>query len=325
MSINASPPQKEGEHEQKGFATVTVHGLDFYSYTEIVAAALKLIDWQRVKTDPRGWRFAYIKCGEGWWEGYDKFTFNRQYRQAKDAGLLVGAYHYWHLEYDPIKQARYFYDRCKDLSLDLPPAIDIEDQDYKRPVIPVTNADYVSNYALMKKIVTHLHAYITEITRLFGRKPVIYTGAWWINWLIKTANWYKVDVTFLTSLDLWVASYTQMPYMPLGWKDYKIWQYSSTNADIPGWPSRNADQNVFNGSEQDLLDWCGGAACLPETPAPIAHTVTVTANYLAVKTGAGTGKTLRYVKQGDVLTVGDLVNGYYPLVSGGWVNSQWVK
>src|SRR5512139_2562731 len=62
------------------------------------------IDWPKVRA--AGQRFTFIKASEG--DGYLDPTFDDNWRGAKSAGLLRGAYHFFRSNVDAKKQANKF-------------------------------------------------------------------------------------------------------------------------------------------------------------------------------------------------------------------------
>lgn len=81
-----------------------------------------LITWGRL---PRqGVRFAYIKASEG--GDLRDPMFRAAARQAHEAGLAVGAYHYFTLCRPGAVQAANFIDAIAEAPTDLPPAVDLE-------------------------------------------------------------------------------------------------------------------------------------------------------------------------------------------------------
>ena len=71
-----------------------------------------VVNWERVKKSKKI-QFTFIKATEGM-EGIDSaFQFNWNHSRW-DGDLIRGAYHYGHIESDPVKQAAHFVDVVKD-------------------------------------------------------------------------------------------------------------------------------------------------------------------------------------------------------------------
>src|ERR1700693_2726093 len=72
-----------------------------------------------------GVHYAFIKATEG--VNRVDPAFNRFWMQAAQAGIIKGAYHYFHPDLDPVAQANFFYQTVGALApTDLPPVIDWE-------------------------------------------------------------------------------------------------------------------------------------------------------------------------------------------------------
>lgn len=166
-----------------------------------------VIDWRKVKD--AGYRFVFIKAGEGDWKDP---TFVDNVRGAKTAGLKVGAYQFLRPRAGRTggQEAGFFIQRLEAVDLgkgDLRPVLDVEATTLDRPA---TNA-YVRSF------VNAMHAH--------GFKPMIYTGTWF--WNPKVG-----DDDF--GLPLWIAAYqSSEPKLPVPWKTYAVWQHTSTGR-VPG-------------------------------------------------------------------------------------------
>lgn len=80
------------------------------------------IDWQAVAGD--GVRFCFIKATEG--VGDVDPMFHRNWTGAKAAGVLRGAYHFFHPNLDARQQAEHFLSVVTIEEGTLPPALDVE-------------------------------------------------------------------------------------------------------------------------------------------------------------------------------------------------------
>ena len=199
------------------------------------------------KSVDMGAKFVFIKSSQALWADED-ILYN--WKSAKDAGLLRGAYHFLDWVADPRKQAQYAWSIIQSDPGELPPVVDFE---YWQP--PPANAfDKLWNY-------------VVEMERLSGKIPIIYTGAFfWFDWGTQADVWKKYP--------LWIASYTSQDYMESNvekltpWDKWHFWQYTSKGDGIAfGAESEGLDMNVFNGSLDDLKDFAG-IEIIPE-PEPI--------------------------------------------------------
>ena len=79
----------------------------------------KKIDWKQVATSKV---FAFIKATEG--TNLEDKSFASNWSGAQNAGLLRGAYHFFHPSVDPIDQAEFFLSTV--VTCELPPVLDVE-------------------------------------------------------------------------------------------------------------------------------------------------------------------------------------------------------
>ncbi len=169
-------------------------------------------------------KFVLTKATEG--ISFVDNTLEPNINNANLAGLLTGAYHYLRTTVDPIQQANFYWDKIKNLKLEIPPIVDIE---------PYSNdTNKLNIYAL---------AFVNRIILLSGKKPIIYTNYNTWNILGKP--------TWGGNYHLWIASYyVNKPYIPSPWTNYLFWQY--TNTEDIGDPTYKFDCNYFNGTENEL-------------------------------------------------------------------------
>lgn len=224
-------PSTERSNAYGSQATPTgVLGIDVSSYQGDLS-------WK--KQAKKGKTFAYIKATEG--TSYRNPFFAAQYTKSYQAGFVRGAYHYANpAGKSGTKQARYFFAHGGAWSADsqtLPGALDIE---YGRKVC----------YGISKKKMRKwVGDFLEEYKRLSGRDAVIYTTADW--WNRCTGNTKKFNKTN----PLWVARWgTKTPgKLSGGWAKATFWQYS----DSP------IDQNWFNGSAKELVDFANNVTRTP--------------------------------------------------------------
>ena len=92
-----------------------VHGIDVSHYQGE-------IDWAAMKQ--QGMDFAYIKATEG--SAHEDECFDKNWEQAKAAGMICGAYHFFSFESEGAKQAEHFIKKVGDLKGSLIPVVDVE-------------------------------------------------------------------------------------------------------------------------------------------------------------------------------------------------------
>ncbi|MGW9530523.1 GH25 family lysozyme [Paenibacillus terrae] len=191
------------------------------------------IDWQQVAA--AGKTFAFIKATEGTTYQDNQFLANVQ--GARDANILVGAYHFLNATTtDGARQEAANFARAIESAggrLDLPPVLDYENN--PKGLTPAQ----ISEVA---------HAFLDEMEKLTGRLPIVYTGNVFASKFDPTFSMYK----------LWVARYstTQKPTAVPAWDNWWAWQYSSTGS-VPGIPG-NVDLDEFNGTIDELRSSLAG-------------------------------------------------------------------
>lgn len=195
------------------------------------------VDWHAVKASGRS--FAFCKATEG--TSFIAKTFAANWSGIKAAGLIRGAYHFGHPGNDPAAEAKHFWSVLSGAGYgtgDLPLALDLEVSDGK-------DAGHITSWTA---------AFVDEITKLAGRKPLIYTGAYFYYgpsfgcalWL--PSYFDQAPITALCNID---------PRLPHGWENenWTFWQHTS-KATVPG-VHGNCDHNIFDGSLFDLQALAG--------------------------------------------------------------------
>ncbi len=205
-----------------------VNGIDTSRWQHTNNAPL---DWGAVRN--AGMSFAIMKATEG--SSTTDPWFARDYAAAGAAGLYRGAYTFARPSL-PVSSAAtdadYFVRVAGrfDSPVDLPPVLDMEDAG---GLTAAQLADWID-------------VWVTEVQRLTGRDPTIYTGYYF--WQDHVGS-----TTRFSSLPLWYARYntaTQPGPLFGGWAGWTMWQWSSTGsvAGIDG----AVDQDKFGGSAADL-------------------------------------------------------------------------
>jgi lysozyme len=199
-----------GVQVPKGFS---IHGLDVSSHQGI-------IHWPSVKAmrvNDIQMGYCFIKATEGLNDTDKRFKTNWQ--EAKEAGMLRGAYHFFLATKSGKQQAIQYMKQVALRKGDLPPVVDIE-QLYK--VKP----------ALMRK---RLKEWLDMAEAYYRVKPIIYTYA-------SFYDRYLGDE--FKEYPLWVAHYFE-PEKPRVGRPWSFWQYSELGT-INGIRTK-VDCNVFNG------------------------------------------------------------------------------
>jgi lysozyme len=201
-----------------------------------VSYAQNLIDWTQVAT--ANLSFAFAKASEGITIADAQFVANWQGMQT--AGLIRGAYHFFHPNDDPDAQANNFLAALAAANGnspllatgDLPVAVDVE----------------VTGNASPAALCATLQTYLDIVQAATGRAPIIYTGrSFW--------NTATASSTAFAAYPLWIAEYgVSTPHgLPAGWPTYTFWQSTQSLQPpiIPGLTTPT-DGDVFNGLLHDL-------------------------------------------------------------------------
>ncbi|MFE9451812.1 GH25 family lysozyme [Streptomyces sp. NPDC006739] len=233
--VAASATAREARPRQTTDAAV--RGLD-------VSAHQENVDWSAVAAD--GASFAYVKATEG--TSYISSRFSQQYDGAATVGLIRGAYHFARPDKaSGTAQADYFVDHggaWQPGGTTLPGVLDIE-----------ATSGLPTCYGVGPgATVNWIASFDNEYRRRTGLHPVINTNTSW--WSQCTGNSSAFAATNL----IWIGSWTGTPHpLPNGWSTYAFWQ-TSDSGTFPG------DQDVFNGTEQDLRNLAASGTYTPPPP-----------------------------------------------------------
>jgi lysozyme len=199
-------------------ADYAIHGIDVSRYQQ-------RISWEEVKTmqvNEIKLGFAFIKATEG--NGNVDPYFRRNWKKAKEAGVVRGAYHFFIASKDGTKQALNFMKKVNLETGDLPPVLDVEK----------TNG---ANATIIRQEVKEC---LTAFEFNYRVKPIIYTNIDFYNRYLKG---------FFDDYPLWVAHYLQ-PHKPRIKRDWIFWQHSESGR-VNG-ISAKVDFNVFNGDSTEF-------------------------------------------------------------------------
>ncbi len=179
------------------------------------------IDFEQVRDDD--YQFVFIKASEG--KTYKDDAFERNYNRAREAGLKVGAYHFFRKNRTGREQADNLLGVIKGKTFDLPLVIDLEDD--------WGNGAATSRQTALERVLEMLN-----ILNDKGYQVMIYTN------LDGYEKYYK---DMLGDHDLWLCSFTS-PDM-LSHLPHRIQQFSHEGSvnGIDG----DVDLNVFRGSKRD--------------------------------------------------------------------------
>jgi GH25 family lysozyme M1 (1,4-beta-N-acetylmuramidase) len=221
-------------------------------------------DFQKLKDG--GCKFVIIRASQNVSIDPD-FVYN--WDAAKKVGLLRGAYHFY--EYrsgigKPILEQAKFFDSVlgKDPG-EIPPAVDYECPNQTWPPLPdratgLANLEIWFNYmdAKHKKGVF----YSNPNTILYNLRPRSDSGGFLLMHPLWIAQYYYKLLNGQIAQPVQHCSTPEelgarQPYHG-NWVDWIFWQYGTPSIGIQmGMESKEIDMDVYNGSEQDLLAFCG--------------------------------------------------------------------
>ena len=179
------------------------------------------IDFEKVAADD--YQFVFIKASEG--KTYQDEAFNRNYQGARDAGLKVGAYHFFRKNRTGEEQAANLLNVVKDKELDLPLVIDLEDD--------WGNGATTSRETALKRVLEMI-----EILDDKGYDVMIYTN------LDGYGKYYK---GMLGDHDLWLCSFTSPDILTD--KPHRFQQFS--HEGVVDGVKGDVDLNVWRGSKRE--------------------------------------------------------------------------
>jgi lysozyme len=201
----------------------------------------KAIDWGAVQRS--GISFAFVKVDEGPRTGVARYVnpfFRADWEGARNAGILVGPYHYARPR-RPVAatadgDARAFVATtgASIRTVGLPPVLDLEEPE------GLTGPE----------IVTWAKQWLATVTALTGRTPILYSALWyWTSYLAGTAD--------LAQHPLWLARYADTPgFLPGGWRMWSFWQFTAKGR-VPGIDT-DVDLNLSCGRPTELVNECKG-------------------------------------------------------------------
>jgi GH25 family lysozyme M1 (1,4-beta-N-acetylmuramidase) len=208
--------------------TYPVQGIDISHYDGE-------INWPEL-AKRSNFRFAYMKATEG--STYVDKTFERNWKQSKDAGLIRGAYHVFSF----CKSAAGQFDLVKKIvpkdESALPIAIDV--QWINGPIIP--GEEKCNDIPTATKSLSDLERMLRDA---YGKRPVIHGF---------TSTFKDIVREGFGSNTIWLQDYKKTPNqtgpsLP-GKNPWSIWQFSS-NAVLPG-INGHVDVNAFFGTDRQF-------------------------------------------------------------------------
>jgi Lyzozyme M1 (1,4-beta-N-acetylmuramidase) len=200
-----------------------VHGVD-------VSRWQGNINWTDLRL--HGANFVYIKATDG--VDHLDPMFHKNWREAREAGMKHGAYHFFYWCSPAADQANWFIRNVPREPGALPPVLDVEwnhlSQCKKRPS--------------RQQVIEKMRVFLTKLEKHYGQRPIIYTAP----------DFYRDNLQgeFL-DYPFWLRSVAAHPSQVYPGRKWVFWQYSGSG--LSGGVSGKIDLNVFNGNERDWHNW----------------------------------------------------------------------
>lgn len=191
-----------------------IHGIDVSHYQSAINwQDVKQMEYQHVKID-----FSFIKATEG--SDIVDENFQRNWSEAKSAGIITGAYHFFYAGSSGYAQAKNFIAAVDLAKNDLPPVLDIEQ----------------TNETDLDSLQIEIRAWLITVQAAYHVRPIIYTNV----------DFYEDCLAGkFDDYPLWIANYDASENKPDIDQDWIFWQHSKRGHvnGIGGY----VDFNVFNG------------------------------------------------------------------------------
>lgn len=208
--ITAPPPPVTNEKTDPS-EVLEFQGIDVSHFQNTV-------DWEAVAST--GKKFAVIKATEG----IDLLdpTYATNWKGAKAAGLVRGAYHFFEPEDDPTTQAEFFMANVELMPGDLVPILDAE----------------TSKGIDAATLQANLKTWLETVETAYGVTPILYTDTNFATEYLSTG---------FGKYPLWIAEYEETAPTNVGsWIAWTLWQYSQ-DGQLDG-VEVGVDLSVFRGT-----------------------------------------------------------------------------
>jgi lysozyme len=245
QSVDPSVGQTADQNDAQTVAQ-TVEGVDVFD-------GQGQVDWVAVAA--AGIQFVFIKATQGTYDTQTTFALN--WSQARSAGILRSAYHFFDPTEDGAAQAEHFLSVIGEMGPeDLPPMLDIECPDGDASCLYAGGSGLASG----ADITTRMWAFINTVEQATGRKPVVYTfGAYLAENDVGTSGLgaYPLALAYPSS--------GACVRPPAPWARATFWQYS-WEGSIDG-IAGPVDRDRFIGTLSDLQGFATAPVAAP-APAP---------------------------------------------------------
>ena len=176
-------------------------------------------------------QFAYIKATEG--SSYTDECFADNWKDARQTGLRVGAYHFFSFDSTGIQQAEHFIETVDAFEEMLPPVVDVE-------FYGKTEADPPQ----AEEVAAQLQVYLDTVEEAYGLKPMIY--ATYDTWELYIKDRFE-------EYPLWIRDIWHRPDKSVPWT---FWQYTNRGRlrGFSGDEEPYVDLDVYGGSKELIMN-----------------------------------------------------------------------
>ena len=188
------------------------------------------IDWEKFREQQVV--FAFIKATEG--SSHTDEYFADNWENAKTAGIVAGAYHFFSFDSPASTQAEHYIETVGDLSGRMLPVVDVEYYGNKKQNLPD-----------VREVQKSLDEMLTILEHHYGYKPMVYT----------TYSFYQEYIKeMFEDHPLWIRN-VYYPPIDIG-REWQFWQYSD-QGKLEGMsgPEPCIDFNVFVGDFENFEDY----------------------------------------------------------------------
>lgn len=223
-------------------------------------------------------------------------TFVTNVQAAREAGVLIGGYHFAHPEQNTaLQEAAYFVSLLQANQTDLLPVLDLE-----------SPTDPSSSTLTGTEIAQWVRDFVNYVKSAMNCGVMLYTGPWYIN---------EFEINGLSDLPLWIARYSDIPPADCGgWTQWTAWQYTDSG-DIAG--VGNCDVSVAVS-----LEALKNGEVNPPNPniIPVCGIATITGDNVNLRDGSSLqANVIRQLHHGEAYRVFMEENGWLNLGGKQWV------
>lgn len=221
-----------------------VYGIDISRYQHEIGGRVYGINWNAMRITSLGARnnkqmegdinfpvsYIYIKSTQG--VTIKSAYYQQDARDARNHGIICGAYHFFSFKATGKEQAKYFLENTEILSGDMPPVLDVEPTDQQ-----------IEEAGGEERMFNDMRAWLQVVEHSIGKKPILYVS----QNFVKTHLVHAPDLC--QNYQVWIARYNV--YRP----DVRLlfWQlcYDGRVAGIHG----GVDINIFNGYKEQFEEF----------------------------------------------------------------------